>query len=540
VLIFVLITPIPTQNAELSVMKWASLASPVASIKNQFDKWGLLGVNPEDFRIDSRRTVVCNQLAIATILVTQIFFWHNLLALFTTLFFLFFCSLMLGVLWLNHLKKYRTARLLFVLTILNLIYWFGVLLPVRWPETKTAFLHLQIAFASFPLLLFSLRREPWLVVGLMLYVTAQLVAFRYLDDLWNPIPPAANLSYARGMFQNHMSTVVSVLMLGLSFGFYQRMGRHAEQQGKNLLRETQKQNHQLARQDEQIQLTLRQMEVANLTLNQTLKEQAAQRAQLQHQHSEILSSISYAHRIQTALLPPDNYVKALFPHSWVFYRPRDIVSGDFYWMTATQKSIWLAVVDCTGHGVPGAFMSVMGYSLLNQIVSESPDLAPDVFLSQLDERIRHILHQQGADDESLDGMDMALCSIELRTGKLAFAGAGRPLYILGEQELHILDGERLPVGGLQYKFKAYKTKHFTLQTGDRVYLFTDGITDQFGRDEGRRRKFTPARLKDWVERQRKTSMKQQPRRFEKMFDDWQGDEDQLDDLTLFAFEWQGD
>lgn len=185
-------------------------------------------------------------------------------------------------------------------------------------------------------------------------------------------------------------------------------------------------------------------------------------------------------------------------------------------------------------------MSVLAYSLLNQIVSEQPGLPADELLTQLDTRVRQTLRQQGNDDETLDGMDLGLCIFSLHEPVLEFAGAGRPLYQLRDRQLIRYEGERLPVGGAQFKYKPYRSTRIDLLLGDRFYLFTDGITDQFGYDEeGRKRKFTPVRLQEWIVINHSTSLRRQEQILARLLSEWQGKEEQLDDLTLLAFEWRG-
>ena len=515
----------------------AANSPPTRGLRVELRRLLHLGVPAGELGIEARRTLLSNQLGLAGLLLTQPFFWPNLHEIFAATTILTFWLLTGLMFWLNARGYLRVARLVFVGGLINLFYFLGLIVPARWPETKTGFVLLQLAFASLPLVLFSLKRNRWLVLGLLLYITAQIMLFPTLDQALELIDPP--MSYDKAHFQNYIAIAVAVLVQVLALGFYQQVARKAEGQARQLLHATTQQNHRLLTQEQEIRQSAAELRATNDYMNQTLAQLEVQQRVLEKQQQHTLESIHYAQRIQEAILPPVQLIRSYLPESFVFYRPRDIVSGDFYWLNATADRLFLAVVDCTGHGVPGAFMSVLAYSLLNQIVSEQPACSADGLLAQLDERVQQTLRQEGHTDESLDGLDLALCILSLREPVLEFAGAGRPLYQLRNRQLIKYEGDRLPVGGAQFKYKAYRSTRIDLLAGDRFYLFTDGITDQFGFDEaGRKRKFTPVRLQEWIADNYSTSLKRQESILTRLLTEWQGNEEQLDDLTLLAFEWK--
>ena len=265
----------------------------------------------------------------------------------------------------------------------------------------------------------------------------------------------------------------------------------------------------------------------------------SQKLRLEKQNKEIRASIRYAQTIQQAMLPSNAFVEQYF-NSFIIYMPKDIVSGDFYWITAQEnknvKTVYLAVVDCTGHGVPGAFMSMIGNRLLNEIVLEQKIDSPAEVLGILNTKVREALRQEETDNN--DGMDLAFCKFEFLSGakcKLTFAGAKRPLYILKNEinKLVTLNGDRKSIGGYNLARKEIRfTNHREeLDEGDMIYLFSDGIVDQNGPD---RKKFGRLRLEETMIDCAKLEPEKQKEIFDKRLHEYMNNEDQRDDITLMG------
>lgn len=271
----------------------------------------------------------------------------------------------------------------------------------------------------------------------------------------------------------------------------------------------------------------------NEEISQAYEEIQAQQDTLEHQHKNILESIQYARRIQEAILPEGESLQEALPNHFIFYKPKDIVSGDFYWFYTSPTRTFLAAVDCTGHGVPGAFMSVLGISLLNQIVRDEPDLAPCDILDRLHQDVMRNLHQIGATGfQSQDGMDIALVALNHERTIMEFAGANNPLYILRNGELEEIKGDRAPIGGsrfIQHRFANYKVE---ISDGDSFYLFSDGMADQFGGPKGR--KYTYKRLREIISNLHGQPMPVQLDIFSEEFDAWRGNKEQIDDVLVIG------
>lgn len=272
---------------------------------------------------------------------------------------------------------------------------------------------------------------------------------------------------------------------------------------------------------------LEELVEANTTLEQKVIDRTKR---IEFQKKEITDSIQYAGRIQNALLTPPEDIERLLPSHFILNKPREIVSGDYYWMTQKNNFILIAVADCTGHGVPGAFMSILGISLLNSIVNKAPDINADEILNQLRGQIIKLLHQTGKRNETRDGMEMALCVIDLRENKLQFSGASRPLYLIRENEFFELKGDSMPLGIYPDEENSFTSKRMEVKKGDLIYLYTDGYVDQIGGPL--RKTLRSEHLKDILRDIHQQPMQEQKRLLEKIFEDWKGDIEQVDDVLV--------
>jgi ligand-binding sensor domain-containing protein/serine phosphatase RsbU (regulator of sigma subunit) len=246
-----------------------------------------------------------------------------------------------------------------------------------------------------------------------------------------------------------------------------------------------------------------------------------QRDVVTYQKKEITDSIHYAERIQRAVLPEDKILKDYFEDYFVLFRPKDIVSGDFYWMSSKNDCAVFTAADCTGHGVPGAFMSMLGVSFLNKIINESGITNPSDILWKMRENVIIALKQQDSYDTSKDGMDIALCSVDSRNMKLYFAGANNPLFMFRKSgdgyEFIELRGDKMPVG-IHSRMDPFTNHVIDLKKGDTIYLFSDGFVDQFGGPDGR--KFMKPRLRQMLLDHQDLDMESQKIAFNKTIEDW--------------------
>jgi len=249
--------------------------------------------------------------------------------------------------------------------------------------------------------------------------------------------------------------------------------------------------------------------------------------QLAMKNKDILDSITYAKRIQFSILPPD----IPFDNTFILFKPKDIVSGDFYWLTSAGGKEFLAAVDCTGHGVPGAFMSFIGYTSLNKIVIEQSIYRPASILDRLNEEVAHTLHQKGEDIVN-DGMDIALIAYDPASNELQYAGAFNPLVLIRGKEILETKADRFAIGRATGKEKEFTNHSLQVEKGDVVYMFSDGYADQFGGPEGK--KFKTANLKDLFVSMHEKDMDTQRVILDNTIETWRGGSEQIDDILVMG------
>lgn len=252
---------------------------------------------------------------------------------------------------------------------------------------------------------------------------------------------------------------------------------------------------------------------------------------LKETNRDLVDSIVYAKQIQEAVLPEQNSMQKYFPNSFLIYEPKNIVSGDFYWTAEQNGKLIIAVVDCTGHGVPGAFMSMMGNNFLNTIVYVKNIIEPAEILNELNIAIRKSLKQDKIGSSSRDGMDVAICSIDLKNKVLTFAGANRPLFYLKNNALTIIKGDKFSIGGLQDAHgKVFKNHKIEMSEVDDLYMFTDGYIDQFGGSSDK--KFLCKRFRQMLSLFCDRTMAEQKRLLLETFRKWKGNMEQTDDICI--------
>jgi serine phosphatase RsbU (regulator of sigma subunit) len=260
-----------------------------------------------------------------------------------------------------------------------------------------------------------------------------------------------------------------------------------------------------------------------------------QKQKVEAKQKEILDSINYAKKIQESILPSDKQIKQFLPDSFVLYKPKDIVSGDFYWVTKWGNKVLFATVDCTGHGVPGAFMSIVGQNLLNQTINEYGITQPNLVLNMLNKGIAKTLNQHADNEELRDGMDISLCSLDTQTMHIEFAGAYSPLWVLRNGELIEIKGDKFPIGSfVDDTVQYFQNNEMQLQQNDIVYIFTDGYPDQFGGPK--RKKFGYKKLKNLLREMAHTPLENQKEILNTTIENWKAecDEQQIDDILILG------
>jgi serine phosphatase RsbU (regulator of sigma subunit) len=297
-----------------------------------------------------------------------------------------------------------------------------------------------------------------------------------------------------------------------------RMNRELEEKVRERTREVVEQKEEIETQKEEIEA---QLDLAT-----------QQRDTIAFQKDQILDSIYYAERIQAAILPTDKHLSDHLSDHFLLFKPRDIVSGDFYWSQEKNHKLLVAAADCTGHGVPGAFLSMLGISSMNEIVNRNQLLRPEEILQELRNILIKSLHQTGTRGEAQDGIEIALCVIDLKKHVLEFAGANRPLYLVRDGKVRILRPDRMPIGIYGQETPPFTHHKLDLQKGDALYLFSDGYVDQLGGP--RRKTFRVKRFREVLLGIQDQPMRAQKEILLKKLKEWQGGVEQIDDILVMG------
>ncbi|MCK4663135.1 MAG: SpoIIE family protein phosphatase [Bacteroidales bacterium] len=384
------------------------------------------------------------------------------------------------------------------------------------------------------------------------------------DGLWNEEGHSMSIIIHPPWWKTTLAYIFYVIILFLIIYYYikyrERSLRHEKEilekkvqkrtkeiQEKNVvLKEQQEEiltaNEELVQQKEEIQVINENLTQQNEEIVSQRDEIEAQRNlaieqkdQIEVQSKSMTDSIKYAQRIQSAMLPPEAYIHELLHENFILYKPRDVVSGDFYWIKQINQYIILAAADCTGHGVPGAFMSMLGVSFLNEIVQQREITQANHVLNELRRKIKHSLRQHGKKDESKDGMDLALCAINTKTNIMQYAGAFNPLYLIkykkGKSELTEIKADRMPVGIYPGREQSFTNHEVKLEIGDTFYIFSDGYPDQTGKNG---KKFMTKSFKELLLEIQNQSMAEQKDILERRLAEWMGNEPQIDDILVMG------
>jgi|GEM_PF-1286937 len=379
------------------------------------------------------------------------------------------------------------------------------------------------------------------------------------NGIWSNVPFSYSFSVLKPWWETWWFRIlaVSVVLITLFTLYYIRISvlkkrqRILEQRIAEATQEIREKNSALEQQNEEIISQRDEIEAQRDEITSQRDILAQQKEQIEIIHEEQTSSIRYAQRIQQAMLPSLETIDSTGLDYYIFFRPRDIVSGDFYWVGRHENNLVVAVADCTGHGVPGAFMSMLGIAFLKEIIVKEYIIQPDIVLKRLRKEIIRSLKQEPGSNQR-DGMDIALCTINLDTLELQFAGANNPLYIVKAEEkaeevkreenlalasslaLIEVKGDKMPIG-IHERMDAFTLHTHQLRKGDCIYMFSDGMADQFGGPDGK--KFKYKQLKEILMANLKDPADVQKEKLEKYFMEWKGNLEQVDDVTVLGIKF---
>lgn len=353
----------------------------------------------------------------------------------------------------------------------------------------------------------------------------------------------------------HIAAVLQILIFSIGLAQKMRLDEKEKKLAQERIIDQMKENEKLKDKvnqelEQKVQERTREINEQKDEIEAQRDEIEAQRDMVFGQNKEITDSISYAQRIQAAVLPHKEYMDEIISEYFVLYKPRDIVSGDFYWIREVKRSLIVVAADCTGHGVPGAFMSMLGITLLNEQLGKSSIDEPGEILGQLRAKIKEMLVQQGSIHDQKDGMDMAIAIFDKEKRELQFAGANNPLYLIRNREqlngnefesgatvetdnslLFELKGDKQPIG-IHWEETDFTSHLIKLQKHDTIYLFSDGYVDQYGGEN--RKKFKTPRFKELLLSVQAESMDRQKQLIDNAFESWRGNIEQIDDVCVIG------
>ncbi|KPK86892.1 MAG: hypothetical protein AMS27_04055 [Bacteroides sp. SM23_62_1] len=322
------------------------------------------------------------------------------------------------------------------------------------------------------------------------------------------------------------SIVIFLVALGV-YSYIKYRERQLIRKNRELEMKVLERTAEIRRQKSVIEEKNKNLEAANVEISE-------QKNVIETKNRDITDSIKYAQRIQNALLPSYEILKESFSDSFILFKPRDIVSGDFYWVKRKNGEVIVVAADCTGHGVPGSFMSMLGISFLNEIVDKNNITEPGEILNHLRELVITSLKQRHADSETRDGMDIAICKINYEQNKLWFAGANNPLWFIRCGELKEQRADRMPIA-IYDEMNEFNTHTINLQKGDAIYMFSDGYADQFGGPAGKKFKYKP--FQELLVSLQEKNMEEQKVILNGKIEEWRGDFEQIDDIIVVGMKY---
>lgn len=367
------------------------------------------------------------------------------------------------------------------------------------------------------------------------------------DMIWNQEPVSYAFVINPPVWQRFWFIAISLTgLIGAVAGAVKWRIYELKQAKEKLERKVMERTVEISRQSEKIKLQKEAIEKIKEEIekkNQALEYQnveiatqrdilSQQKAEIETKNNDITASIGYAQRIQNAMLPNSLKIRQHFRDLFILFKPKAIVSGDFYWFSKRKNKLIIATVDCTGHGIPGAFMAMIGDSLLNQIVNQNETVEPALILKRLHEGIRNTLNQEN--NESADGMDIALCVIDKEQRILKFAGAKSSLIYFQNGRQHIIKGDRNPIGSKLFEIPAaYRTHTVPIDDNARFYIYTDGYQDQFGGKNDR--KFMTKRFRNLLCEVHYLDFEEQKKALDNIIEQWKAGNEQIDDILVIGF-----
>lgn len=398
---------------------------------------------------------------------------------------------------------------------------------------------------------FSALIKGLLIAGIILALGTLLIATVTTLSITKPVQELKSilLSLGKGVFPNksvkpsndeigEMSVAMNQLVEGLqrTTDFANKVGKSKFDSHYEPLSDEDTLGHALLKMRDELAESERILEQKVI---ERTKEVVRQKEEIERQsekleelYKDVTDSIRYAKRLQDSILPQDSFIQRVLPNSFVLFKPKDIVSGDFYWFSETENKVVFTAVDCTGHGVPGAFMSLIGANALNQIVNGDKVDSPAIILNELNRLSSEALNKSEEGTKVRDGMDVAICTIDKKKNVLEYSGANNPLYLIRDGELHQTKADKFAIASFENGENEYTNHQLELQKGDVIYIFSDGYADQFGGIKGK--KFMYRQFREILLEIKDLTMIEQKKVLDDTIEEWKGNFEQVDDILVIG------
>ncbi len=434
--------------------------------------------------------------------------------------------------------NYKTlAKLILIYSALFTLLYFPVFFNYDGYDLYVLYPIFIFLLGAFAQLIFYFQKE---IVYYFIVMLSLILALVFTDDIYYLSFQTIDLreDWGRDYFVIELAYFIVFFTISGILYFVLRKYREAQSLQLRLSRKMIKKNHliiqkntALSTKNTELKDLKTELDQQNEELQAYIEEVSSQRDQIASRNQEIIQSITYAQKIQSALIPKGKNIYSFFDDFFVLNKPKDILSGDFLWTTQYEGKIIVAVADCTGHGVPAALLSVLGISALNEIVLAHQNLHPNQILNYLREKVVVALSQSDGDELTKDGMDISLLMFDKQTLMLEYAGAYNPLVIIRDNQIISFDGDRMPVGVFEAE-KQFSNHEIQVQKEDLIYLFSDGYVDQFG--GAKNKKMKRKHFKELLVKVYTLPLPAQKERFAMFFSEWKGNEEQVDDVLILG------
>jgi len=442
---------------------------------------------------------------------------------------LLFLSIFNFLAFLLHKKGYKIlAKELIILPLLFLLVYYPLFLSLLTLDVNLLYAIFIILLGTISQLIFDYQKEKFFYVSSLVILFLSLY---YTDIIYDYYNPEISVSKALGndLFIVKLGYLIVFIVINYIIHSVLTKYRDSSEKEKTYTNEIKEKNNILDKHNIELKEYKEEIQIQNEELQTYLEEIRAQRDKIEDKNSEIIKSITYARKIQKSLIPQSKILYSYFNDFFIFNKPKDILSGDFYWTNTYNNKVIVAVADCTGHGIPAALLSVLGISMLNEITLKYADLKASEILDYLKIGVVTALSHSNGEDKSKDGMDMSLIIYDKENKLIEFAGAYNPFVVVRKNELINISGDRMPIGLFEIE-KKFTNHTFDIEENDMIYLFSDGFADQFGGLNNK--KIKRKKFKELLITTNTLPVTIQKEHINVFFKKWKGENEQVDDVLI--------